>query len=151
MDPAEGAQPAAADPAEPTGPPWRRGPHAGEVPWRRPPWWPEGEPFPPHGPPSWARRRYRGFVWRFAFFVLAIIALGGALGQVITFLLATALGKDLKGTISPLFYVVAIIFAFVRPWMSEALYVLVALMWLIPDRRIERTISEAPREDGTSS
>ena len=55
-------------------------------------------------------------------------------------LLAAALGSDLKGKLSPLFYLIAIGFAFVRPWIAEALYVLVALMWLIPDRRIERVV-----------
>jgi uncharacterized membrane protein len=54
--------------------------------------------------------------------------------------LAAALGRDLKGKISPLFYVAAIGFAFVNQWISHALYVLVALMWLIPDRRIERVV-----------
>lgn len=57
-------------------------------------------------------------------------------------LLATALGSDIKGKISPLIYAAAILFAFVKPWISEALYVVVALMWLVPDRRIERTISD---------
>jgi uncharacterized membrane protein len=53
----------------------------------------------------------------------------------------TALGKDLKGKISPLIYIAAIILAFVNPYIADALYVLVALMWLIPDRRIESKIN----------
>jgi uncharacterized membrane protein len=55
-------------------------------------------------------------------------------------LLAAALGRDVKGNISPLIYAAAIGLAFVRPWIAEALYVLVALIWLIPDPRIERTV-----------
>jgi len=51
--------------------------------------------------------------------------------------LAEALGRDLKGKISPLVYAVAIPLAFVREWIADILYVTVALMWLIPDRRIE--------------
>jgi uncharacterized membrane protein len=55
-------------------------------------------------------------------------------------LLATALGSDFKGKISIVVYLVAIPLAFVRPWLAFALYVLVAVMWLFPDRRIERNI-----------
>jgi TMEM175 potassium channel family protein len=51
--------------------------------------------------------------------------------------LAAAVGKDLKGKMSAVIYAVAILIAFVLPWMADALYVLVALMWLVPDRRIE--------------
>jgi len=54
----------------------------------------------------------------------------------------TAVGKDIKGKISPLVYLVAIPLAFVYQWISDALYVSVALMWLIPDRRIESKLSE---------
>ncbi|HEY0426991.1 MAG TPA: TMEM175 family protein [Pyrinomonadaceae bacterium] len=54
--------------------------------------------------------------------------------------LSKAVGNDLKGKISPLIYVAAIILAFVNEWISGALYVFVALMWLVPDRRIERKI-----------
>ncbi|HMI31818.1 MAG TPA: TMEM175 family protein [Candidatus Limnocylindrales bacterium] len=57
--------------------------------------------------------------------------------------LAIALGADFKGRISIVIYAVAIAFAFVAPWISGALYVLVALMWLIPDRRFERVLTEA--------
>lgn len=56
-------------------------------------------------------------------------------------LLARAVGNDLKGKISPLCYLVAIAAAFVSPWISCALYTVVAAMWLVPDRRIERVIS----------
>ncbi len=57
--------------------------------------------------------------------------------------LATALGHDLKGKISPFLYIAGIALAFVNPWMSIALYVLVAVIWLVPDRRIERVISDS--------
>jgi uncharacterized membrane protein len=56
--------------------------------------------------------------------------------------LEAAVGKDIKGKISPLVYIVAIPLAFVHQWISDGLYVLVALMWLIPDRRIESKLSE---------
>jgi uncharacterized membrane protein len=56
--------------------------------------------------------------------------------------LAKALGRDIKGKISPLFYMGAILLAFVSPWISLALYTLVALIWLIPDRRIEHAIRQ---------
>ena len=54
--------------------------------------------------------------------------------------LATALGSDFKGKISIVIYLVAIPLAFVRSWLACALYVFVAIMWLVPDRRIERTV-----------
>jgi uncharacterized membrane protein len=54
--------------------------------------------------------------------------------------LAEALGGDLKGKISPILYVAGIALAFVYPWISIALYVLVAVIWLVPDRRIERIV-----------
>jgi uncharacterized membrane protein len=56
--------------------------------------------------------------------------------------LARALGSDIKGKISPLLYAAAIPLAFVLPWLSIAIYVLVALLWLIPDRRIEHALRE---------
>lgn len=55
--------------------------------------------------------------------------------------LEAALGKDIKGKISLVCYVLAIAFAFFSQWISGALYVLVALMWLVPDRRIESKIN----------
>jgi uncharacterized membrane protein len=54
--------------------------------------------------------------------------------------LATALGRDLKGKVSPLIYLVAIPLSFVSAWLSYVLYVLVAVMWLVPDRRIEKSL-----------
>jgi TMEM175 potassium channel family protein len=55
--------------------------------------------------------------------------------------LARAVGRDIKGKLSPVIYVIAIITAFVQPWLAQALYVLVAAMWLVPDRRIERALA----------
>ena len=55
--------------------------------------------------------------------------------------LATALGADFKGKISMVIYLIAIPLALVRSWLACALYVLVAVMWLAPDRRIEKTIT----------
>ena len=51
-----------------------------------------------------------------------------------------SVGKDIKGKLSPVLYVVAICFSFFLQWISQAIYVFVAVMWLIPDRRIERAI-----------
>jgi uncharacterized membrane protein len=56
--------------------------------------------------------------------------------------LATALGRDLKGKLSPLLCILAIGAAFVHPGIAVVLYLLVALMWLVPDRRIERALSQ---------
>jgi uncharacterized membrane protein len=55
--------------------------------------------------------------------------------------LATALGRDFKGKVSVAIYAVAIPLAFVKYWFACALYVLVAVIWLIPDRRIEKTLN----------
>lgn len=57
-------------------------------------------------------------------------------------LLLKAIGSDLKGKLSPLLYLGAIPLAFVSPWISGSIYVFIALMWLIPDKRIERRIKE---------
>ena len=55
--------------------------------------------------------------------------------------LATAVGADFKGKLSPLCYAMAIPLAFVSSWIANGLYVAVALMWLVPDRRIERVLA----------
>jgi uncharacterized membrane protein len=74
-----------------------------------------------------------------AYYILqtAIVRVNGADSS-----LAKALGDDRKGKISPLLYILGIALAFVSPWLSIAMYVLVALIWLIPDRRIEKAITE---------
>lgn len=56
-------------------------------------------------------------------------------------LLKKAVGKDHKGKLSPLLYVAGIALAFISQWLAVAVYVAVALMWLVPDRRIERVVS----------
>src|SRR5579862_828304 len=57
--------------------------------------------------------------------------------------LAHALGSDFKGKASLLLYASGIALAFVSPWLSIALYVLVAVTWLVPDRRIEKVLRES--------
>ena len=60
-------------------------------------------------------------------------------------LLRKAIGNDWKGKLSPLLYTAAVIVAFTAPRVSMAIYVLVALMWLVPDRRIERALAHEGR------
>ena len=55
-------------------------------------------------------------------------------------MLGVAIGKDWKGKLSPLFYLLGIVASFFAPTVAAGIYVLVALMWLIPDRRLERVI-----------
>jgi uncharacterized membrane protein len=55
--------------------------------------------------------------------------------------LATAVGRDFKGKISVVIYAVAIPLALVNSWLALALYVLVAVVWLIPDPRIEKVLA----------
>ena len=57
-------------------------------------------------------------------------------------ILKKAVGKDYKGKASPILYLIAIVFSFYNEWIAGAIYVFVALMWLVPDKRIERTIAE---------
>jgi tetratricopeptide (TPR) repeat protein len=57
-------------------------------------------------------------------------------------LLATAIGGDWKGKLSPLLYLAAVPLAFFSPWFANGLYVFVALLWLVPDRRIERMLEK---------
>ena len=73
-----------------------------------------------------------------AYYVLvrALLALHGT-GSV----LATAIGSDFKGRVSVLIYAVAILLAFVAPILACALYVAVAAIWLVPDRRIEKSLA----------
>jgi uncharacterized membrane protein len=70
----------------------------------------------------------------------SIVAVDGAASP-----LARAVGPDRKGLVSRLAYMAAIAAAFVRPWIAWALYVAVALLWFVPDRRIERVLV---REEG---
>ena len=57
-------------------------------------------------------------------------------------MLKRALGRDLKGKLSPLIYIAAITATLGASWVAQALYVAVALMWLLPDRRIERALGQ---------
>jgi uncharacterized membrane protein len=57
--------------------------------------------------------------------------------------LAAAVGTDMKGKLSPVLYVAGIALAFADRWLAIAMYTVVAMMWLIPDRRVARTIDEA--------
>lgn len=56
--------------------------------------------------------------------------------------LRRAIGSDWKGKASPVLYIVAIVVAFWLTWLAQAIYVTIALIWLVPDKRIERAISE---------
>ncbi len=58
-------------------------------------------------------------------------------------LLQHALGRDIKGKISPVLYLMAIGGAFIDSWIAGFFYVLVALIWLVPDKRIERVLDES--------
>jgi uncharacterized membrane protein len=58
--------------------------------------------------------------------------------------LAHAVGRDWKGKLSPVLYLVGIVSSFVLPWLAGTIYVAVALLWLVPDRRIERTLATQP-------
>ena len=57
-------------------------------------------------------------------------------------LLAAAVGRDIKGKLSLILYAMALPSAFIQPWMAGMIYLLVAMMWLVPDRRIERGLGE---------
>jgi TMEM175 potassium channel family protein len=61
--------------------------------------------------------------------------------------LAASIGRDRKGAVSIVVYSVAIPLAFTLPWLACACYVVVALMWLIPDRRIEKALSRGTESD----
>ena len=85
----------------------------------------------------------------------AIVLLGSAIAYTLLTLsllalhetesqLAQAIGRDRKGKISLAAYLVALAFAFVVPWVSVALFVAVALIWFVPDRRVERVIIDKP-------
>ncbi len=84
----------------------------------------------------------------FVFLQQALVATDGPASP-----LARAVGADRKGLLSRVLYAIAIPAAFVRPWIAGALYVLVAVLWLVPDRRIERVLvggkaAEAPVREG---
>ena len=62
-------------------------------------------------------------------------------------LLRQAVGRDLKGKLSPFVYLLGILGTFVSPWLGIAAYVAVAVIWLVPDRRTERFVHEHALED----
>ena len=64
-------------------------------------------------------------------------------------MLARAIGSDMKGRVSLLCYALAIGAAFVEQWVSDGLYCLVALIWLVPDRRVEKALGQADAVKGT--
>ena len=66
-------------------------------------------------------------------------------------LLRGAIGGDWKGKLSPLAYLIAIPAALAWPWVSGAIYVAIAIVWIVPDRRIERVIQRGPLPAGTAS
>ncbi len=76
-----------------------------------------------------------------AYFILArvLVAAHGPQSR-----LARAIGEDFKGVLSLVIYAAAVGVAYFRPWMACALYVVVALIWLVPDRRIERVLAGEP-------
>ena len=67
-------------------------------------------------------------------------------------LVATAVGRDLKGRVSPLLYASGIALSFKGDWLAVVVYAGVALMWLVPDRRLERTVAHrsSPGADGSA-
>jgi uncharacterized membrane protein len=64
-------------------------------------------------------------------------------------ILASAVGRDWKGKLSPVVYLAAIPLAYVSPWISNALYVAIALVWLVPDRRIERAVQSRQHQEAS--
>jgi TMEM175 potassium channel family protein len=75
----------------------------------------------------------------------AIVAADGASSP-----LARAVGADRKGLVSRLLYMAAIVGAFIRPWIAWTLYVTVALLWFVPDRRIERVLMREEAAGGAA-
>ena len=87
-----------------------------------------------------AGRRTRQILLLFAGVAYLILQKAIVAHQGPTSKIAAALGNDVKGPLSALLYALAIPLAFVREWISDGIYVLIALMWLVPDKRIESRI-----------
>lgn len=81
-----------------------------------------------------------GFVLLMAALAYWILQLRIIVSQGKDSIVKKAVGHDWKGKLSPMLYATAILITFVSPWMAIAIYVLVALMWLVPDRRIEQVV-----------
>ena len=60
----------------------------------------------------------------------------------------TAIGRDLKGKLSPFLYITGILVSLLSPILGLAIYTIVAVMWLVPDRRFERRAAVINRVDG---
>jgi uncharacterized membrane protein len=91
--------------------------------------------------------------WPVALYGIVLLFSGGAFTLLVRSLiahhgkdstLAIAVRKDIKGKLSVVLYAVAIPAAFLSTWISGALYVTVAIMWLVPDRRIEKVLEKSP-------
>jgi uncharacterized membrane protein len=72
-----------------------------------------------------------------AYFILQYLIIAS---QGTNSLLKKAVGSDLKGKLSPVLYMIAIAISFWAQWISQGLFILVALIWLVPDRRIEKAL-----------
>jgi len=83
-----------------------------------------------------------GFVLLMAGIAYFILQQAIIVSQGPTSVLRKAIGRDWKGKVSPLLYVAGIISSLVSSWMAQAIYVFVALLWLIPDRRIEHALRQ---------
>jgi uncharacterized membrane protein len=81
-----------------------------------------------------------GFVLLMAAIAYYVLQLTIIRSQGSASILKRAIGGDWKGKLSPIVYLIAIPMAFLLPWASAALYVFIALIWLIPDKRIERAL-----------
>ena len=81
-----------------------------------------------------------GFVLLMAAIAYYILQMAIVRHQGADSILGAAIGSDWKGKLSPICYIVAIPMSFVSPWIAIGLYVFVAMIWFIPDRRIERVL-----------
>jgi uncharacterized membrane protein len=84
-----------------------------------------------------------GFVLLMAGIAYFILQRAIIVSQGPTSMLRKAIGGDWKGKVSPLLYVAGIVSSLFSSWMAQAIYVFVALLWLIPDRRIERALRQS--------
>lgn len=83
-----------------------------------------------------------GFVLLMAGIAYFILQQAIIVSQGPTSVLRKAIGSDWKGKVSPLLYVAGIVSSLFSSWMAQAIYVFVALLWLIPDRRIEHALRQ---------
>ena len=81
-----------------------------------------------------------GFVLLMAAIAYTLLARAIVANEGSESLLAKAMGKDLKGKLSLIIYLLGILLAFVNQWLAQICYITVACMWLIPDRRIENVL-----------